>query len=57
LPWIADDIRVFDSASEQRRFFDLSRSVLERRGVRWALVRGHGPARFRNALAAIEAAV
>jgi NadR type nicotinamide-nucleotide adenylyltransferase len=57
LPWIADDIRVFDSAAEQRRFFDLSRSILERRGVRWALVRGHGQARFRNALAAIEAAV
>ena len=57
LPWIADGIRVFETAAEQRRFFDISRAVLERRGVRWAMVRGEGEARYRNAVAAIEGAV
>lgn len=56
LPWVADGIRVFDTAAEQRRFFDISRAVLERRGVRWALVRGEGEARYRGAVAAIETA-
>jgi NadR type nicotinamide-nucleotide adenylyltransferase len=56
LPWVADSIRVFDTVAEQRRFFDISRAVLEQRGVRWALVRGEGEARYRGAVAAIEAA-
>lgn len=56
LPWIADGTRLFGSAAERQRFFDLSRAELERRGVRWALIGGQGDARFANALAAIEAA-
>lgn len=56
LPWIADDIRVFGAAAERQRFFDVSRWILERRGVRWAMVGGQGERRFSNALAAIEAA-
>lgn len=56
LPWIDDGIRIFDSVAEQRRFFDISRAVLERRSVPWALVGGKGEARYRNALAAIAAA-
>ncbi|QNA83062.1 AAA family ATPase [Sphingomonas sp. So64.6b] len=56
LPWIEDGTRMFGSVAERQRFFDLSRAELERRGVRWALVRGEGEERFASALAAIEAA-
>lgn len=54
LPWIEDGTRMFGQAAERRRFFDLSRAELERRGVRWALVSGQGEARFRSALTAVE---
>ena len=56
LPWIADGTRMFGTATERQRFFDLSRAILARRGVRWAMVSGAGEARFTNALAAIDAA-
>ncbi|HVJ03899.1 MAG TPA: ATP-binding protein [Sphingomonas sp.] len=56
LPWIEDGTRLFGSVEERRRFFDFSRAELDRRGVRWALVSGHGEARFEAAVAAIEAA-
>jgi NadR type nicotinamide-nucleotide adenylyltransferase len=56
LPWVADGTRIFGTVAERQRFFDLSRAILERRGVRWALVRGEGEARYRRALEAIEAA-
>ena len=56
LPWIADGTRIFGTTAERRKFFDLSRAILDRRGVRWALVRGEGEARYRSALDAIEAA-
>ena len=56
LPWIADGTRMFGTPAERQKFFDLSRAILERRGVRWAMVRGEGEQRFRNALAAIDAA-
>ena len=46
--------RMFGSARRRRRFFDLSKAELERRGVPWALVSGDGDARFANAVAAIE---
>jgi NadR type nicotinamide-nucleotide adenylyltransferase len=55
LPWIADGTRMFGTAEARRRFFDLSRAELERRGVRWALVGGQGDARFDAAVAAILA--
>ena len=55
LPWIADGTRIFGTPKLRQRFFDLSKAELERRGVRWALVRGQGEERFENAVAAIEA--
>ena len=56
LPWVEDGTRMFGTEAERQRFFDLSRRELERRGVRWAIVRGEGSRRYLNALAAIEAA-
>lgn len=56
LPWVDDGTRMFGAPAERRRFFELSRAELERRGVRWALVGGEGSRRYLNALAAIEAA-
>ena len=56
LPWINDGTRMFGTAETRRRFFDLSRAELERRGVVWTLVGGQGDARFQNALGAIRAA-
>lgn len=55
LPWVADGTRLFGTAEARRRFFDLSRAELERRGVRWAWVRGEGEARYASAMAAIQA--
>lgn len=56
LPWVADGTRMFGTIKARERFFDLSRAELERRSLRWALVGGTGDARFRNAVAAVEAA-
>lgn len=56
LPWIDDGTRLFGTTDARKRFFDLSRAELERRGVPWALVTGHGEARFQSALTAIAAA-
>lgn len=56
LPWEEDGTRMFGSDRERRRFFDLSRRELERRGVRWALVSGQGSHRYLSALEAIRAA-
>lgn len=55
LPWVADGTRLFGTRDARQRFFELSRAELERRGVRWAIVRGEGAARTNAALAAIEA--
>lgn len=56
LPWEADGTRMFGSAAERRRFFDLSRAALERQGVRWAMVGGQGERRWLAALEAIRRA-
>jgi NadR type nicotinamide-nucleotide adenylyltransferase len=56
LPFIDDGLRLYGGADERARFFALCRHELERRGVRWALVRGSGPARFEAAMAAVDAA-
>lgn len=53
LAWEDDGTRFFGSAARRRRFFDLSRAELDRRGVPWALVRGSGSQRFLSALDAI----
>ncbi len=55
LPWIDDGTRMFGTTALRRRFFDLSKAELIRRGVRWALVTGQGEARFESALAAVAA--
>ncbi|WP_242097257.1 AAA family ATPase [Sphingomonas sp. CROZ-RG-20F-R02-07] len=54
LPWVEDGTRMFGAAADRRRFFELSRAELERRGVCWALVGGEGSARYLQALRAIE---
>lgn len=56
LPWEEDGTRMFGSVTERRRFFELCQRELEQRGVRWAMVRGTGTARFLSALEAIRAA-
>ena len=56
LPWEEDGTRMFGTEAARRRFFELSKRELERRGVRWATVSGEGARRFLNALAAIQAA-
>ena len=56
LPWVEDGTRMFGTPEARRKFFDLSRAELERRGVRWALVGGTGAARLAHALAAIAQA-
>ncbi|RYD95223.1 MAG: N-acetylglucosamine-6-phosphate isomerase [Sphingomonadales bacterium] len=55
LPWIGDGTRMFGTPELRRKFFDLSRAELERRGVEWVLIRGEGEARFDAAVAAIDA--
>ncbi|UVO48997.1 ATP-binding protein [Sphingomonas sp. SUN019] len=54
LPWVEDGTRMFGSARDRARFFDLSRRELGRRGVRWEMVSGVGDQRYMNALAAIR---
>lgn len=56
LPWQSDGTRLFGNREARRRFFDLSRRELERRGVRWVLVSGQGSRRYLNALEAIHRA-
>ncbi|HVF95176.1 MAG TPA: AAA family ATPase [Sphingomonas sp.] len=56
LPWEDDGTRMFGSEADRRRFFELSRSELERRGVPWRLISGEGDARWMAVLAAIDSA-
>ncbi|WEK43324.1 MAG: ATP-binding protein [Candidatus Sphingomonas colombiensis] len=56
LPWIEDGTRMFGTAAERQRFFDLSKAELDRRGVRWEMVSGSGEARYENVLAALTRA-
>jgi NadR type nicotinamide-nucleotide adenylyltransferase len=55
LPFVDDGLRVYAQSAERKRFFDLCRAELDRRGVRYTLVQGEGEARFTAALAAIAA--
>lgn len=55
LPWRDDGTRLFGGAEKRRRFQDLARAELERRGVKWVAVSGTGEARFEAALEAIGA--
>jgi NadR type nicotinamide-nucleotide adenylyltransferase len=54
LPFVDDGLRVYASPEDRRRFFDLCRAELDRRGVRCVLIRGEGDARFAAAAAAIS---
>lgn len=54
LPWQEDGTRLFGATDQRRRFFDLSRAELERRGVAWTLVGGQGEDRFDHALQALR---
>jgi NadR type nicotinamide-nucleotide adenylyltransferase len=56
LPWVGDGTRMFGSEQTRRRFFDLSKRELERRGVQWTIVGGEGAHRFMNTLRAIDSA-
>lgn len=56
LPWHDDGTRQFGTTALRTRFFDLAKAELDRRGVRWAPVRGQGEARYAAAMAAIAAA-
>ena len=53
LPFVDDGLRVYGGAMDRQHFFDLSREVLDRHGVRYALIRGSGDNRFNCALDAI----
>lgn len=54
LPWVDDGTRMFGDPAQRRRFFELSKAELVRRGVRWRLISGQGEARYAAALAAIR---
>lgn len=55
LPWVDDGVRIQTAQSERDRFRVALIAEIERRGLRWAAVGGHGEARLAHALAAIEA--
>ncbi|MEY4270908.1 MAG: hypothetical protein RLZZ58_2124 [Pseudomonadota bacterium] len=56
LPWQDDGTRMFGSASERGRFYDIAIDELDRRGLRWVRIAGNGDARLAAALAAINEA-
>jgi NadR type nicotinamide-nucleotide adenylyltransferase len=56
LPWVDDGTRFFGDPARRRRFFDLARDQLERRGLPYALVSGPAEERLDRALEAIAGA-
>lgn len=56
LPWIDDGTRFFGDEGRRRRFFDLSRGELERRGLNYRIIGGPAGERFDRALDAIAEA-
>lgn len=56
LPWRDDGTRLFGSDLARRQFMEVAISELDRRGLKWAWVKGDGDARLASALAAIQAA-
>ncbi len=54
LPFAEDGLRVYGMAADRARFFALAQAALERRGVRWELISGHGETRQSAALEAIR---
>ena len=53
LPWVDDGTRFFGEEARRRRFFDLSRAELERRGLDYRIIGGPPEQRFERALEAI----
>ena len=53
LPWIDDGTRFFGDTDRRRRFFDLSRAELDRRGLDYRIIGGPSAERFDRALEAI----
>ena len=56
LPWIDDGTRFFGDDERRRRFFDLSRDELERRGLPYRIIGGTPEQRFERAIEAIAEA-
>lgn len=56
LPWDDDGTRYFADITDRRRFFDVCRAELDRRGLDYTVISGTGPAREQAAIAAIRAA-
>ncbi len=54
LPWVDDGTRFFGDDERRRRFFDLSREELERRGLNYRIIGGAPEQRFEKAVAAIS---
>ena len=54
LPFVDDGLRVYATAEQRLRFFNLCKAELDNRNVRYALIRGEGEPRFQAALAAIK---
>jgi NadR type nicotinamide-nucleotide adenylyltransferase len=56
LPWVDDGTRFFGEDDRRRRFFDLSRAELDRRGLNYRIIGGAPEQRFAMALEAIAEA-
>jgi NadR type nicotinamide-nucleotide adenylyltransferase len=56
VPWVDDGTRFFGDDDRRRRFFDLSRAELERRGLAYRIVSGSPEERFARAIDAIAEA-
>lgn len=56
MPWIDDGTRFFGDDARRRRFFDLSRAELDRRGLAYAVIGGPAEERLGRAIAAIGGA-
>ena len=56
MPWVDDGTRFFGDEERRRRFFDLSRAELERRGLAYRIISGPPQERFAQSVAAIAQA-
>jgi NadR type nicotinamide-nucleotide adenylyltransferase len=55
VPWVTDAVRVYGDEAVRTRFAQVSRTMLERAGVRWAAVGGDWDGRFARAVALVDA--
>lgn len=55
LPWVDDGTRYFKNDDERRHFYEVCEKELINRGVKYARVSGHGDARLKTAIDAIDA--